>query len=127
MFSPEFFVDPRLYPSKGKGQTKGKGKGVTYTGAVHFMKLNGGGGGGKGQHKGKEPPPPPLSRPSEPLEENFQVIIAETMEEVLLYVTPEQAEAARLQARDGDYGMTLFHNGNTLVHLKPLGRPAPID
>ena len=49
------------------------------------------------------------------------------MEEVLLYVTPAQAEAARLQARDGDYGMTLFHNGNTLVHLKPLDRPAPID
>ena len=101
--------------------------GVFYIGAVGLNDLRGGGGGGKGQHKGKEPPPPPLSRPSEPLAENFEVIVAETMEEVLLYMTPAQAEAARLHARDGDYGATYFHNGNTLVHMKPLDRPAPID
>ncbi len=46
VFGPDFFADPRLYPTEGNGVR------VRYTGTLDMRDLRGGGG-GKGQSKGK--------------------------------------------------------------------------
>jgi len=68
---------------------------------------------------------PPLQRPAAPLDDPPEVIVASTMDEVLQYVTPEDIEAMRRQVTN--YDPVMWHNGSTLVHLKPLDRPMPID
>ena len=65
---------------------------------------------------------PPLWRPWAPLDDPPTIIVAETMDEVLKYVTPEECESIR--AKCSSYDRVIIQNGNTLVHLKPLDRPA---